>query len=123
MPSRSAAAVMMRRLAWCGIMSRRLGRDRQVALEQVAADFVHLADGVLEDLLAVLLDVVHARFCTVSMRGGHAAAAGRHVRGVAAGAVDFVQEVDEAGAVVLRTGSSSMAPAPSPNSTQVLRSV
>ena len=51
---------MMRRLAWCGIITATSSPVSPLRVQQVAADFVHLADGVLEDLLAVLVDVVQA---------------------------------------------------------------
>ena len=66
-----------------------------VACEQVPASLEHFADGVLEDLRAVLVDEVQTLVHGL-VGSWQAAAAGGHLEGVPARAVDFAQEIEEA---------------------------
>ena len=103
MPRRSAAAVMMRLLAWCGIDHGHVVGGEAVARQQVAAGFVHLADGVLEHLAAVLVDVVQA-LVDGFVGSRQAAAAGGHLEEIAARAVHLADEIDEAQVVFAIAG-------------------
>jgi hypothetical protein len=106
---------MMRRLAWCGIIAPIVRHGEPVARQQIAAGFVHLADGVFENLLAVLVDVVLVLVDGLVGRR-QAAAAGRHDEGIAARAIDLAHEIDEAQMAVailsagsINTGASAVA--------------
>ena len=82
-------------------------RDEQVhvlaaqaqLLEHLDAGVGHLAHGVLEDVLAFLVDVVQVLLDGL-VAGGAQAAAGRHAQETAARAVDLVGEAQQAGLVV-----------------------
>ena len=92
-----------------------------VALEQALADLVGLAHRELEHRLPFLLHVVQPLVDGL-VRRRLQAAAGRHAQRRPAAAVDLVLEVEDADVASLRPPSTT-APAPSPNSTQVARSV
>src|ERR1022692_441614 len=64
-----------------------------VALQQGGANLEHFPDGVLENLLALLMDVVQASVDGFVARR-HTAAAGGHFEEVAARAIDLAQEID-----------------------------
>ena len=72
-----------------------------VAFEQLLAQFGLLADGELEDLLAVLVHVVHSLLDRFLARGVQAASAG-HVKELGAGTVDFMDVVDQPHGIIFR---------------------
>ena len=111
---------MMRRLAWWATNRSSCSAAHPVALEQALARLHELADRVLEDVGAFLADEMLAAVHRLVGRGAEAPPGG-HVQVAGAGAVHLVGEVDDA-VVVGWTGSSRTAPAPSPKSTQVVRS-
>ena len=93
-----------------------------VALQQPLADLAGVAHRELEDRLAVLLHVVQPLVDGL-VRRRHLAAARRHAQRRAAVAVDHVLEIEDADIRRPTTAQVPTAPAPSPNSTQVARSV
>src|SRR3982074_1835867 len=66
-----------------------------IAAKQLLAAFSLLAHGKLKDLLPILMDVVQFRVDRL-MGGGMETAAGRHVEEASAGAIDFMDEIDQA---------------------------
>src|ERR1700691_536955 len=70
-----------------------------VAFQQLQAGFGLFAHGELEDLLAVLMNVVHF-LVDGFMRGGIEAASAGHLQEASAGAVDFVDEIDQSYGIV-----------------------
>src|ERR1019366_10331011 len=70
-----------------------------VAFEQLQTGFGLLAHGKLEDLLAVLVNVVHLLIDSFT-RGRIEAATAGHIEKTAAGAVDLVDEVDQANRII-----------------------
>src|SRR3984893_6607365 len=72
-----------------------------ITAKQLLADFSLLAHGKLKDLLPILMDVVHFLVDRL-MGGGMETAAGRHVEGAGAGAIDFMDEIDQAHRLVFR---------------------
>ena len=120
-PSRSATAQMIRLFAWCGISRRCLPASGYFG-EHVAAAFVHLAHSVLEHLLPFLLDVVQP----LDPRSRATAACGCRRRASSETAppepsISFRKSMNPSSSPF--ADSTSIAPAPSPNSTQVARSV
>ena len=117
MPSFSALASMMRLLAWCGhepvdVVGRRAGR-----LEGVVDHVRHHADGVTEDLAAL-----HAQ-----ARRWSSSSPGRRRRRACRGGAPSERRCEvrtprSCGVPSPCCASSTIAPAPSPNSTQVVRS-
>ena len=97
----------MRLLAWCGMKQPRSVAGDAVAVEHGFGGFGHLADGELVDGLAVLVDEV-LLVGDGLVRGGEEAAAGGHVEGDGAGAVDLVPEVDEADSRLLRRARAGL---------------
>ena len=97
-PSRSAADMMMRRLAWCDTNRSISAAGDVVALHDAGADLFGLAHGELEDRLAILLHVVQPLIDGFVRRRPQAAAC-RHAQRRPAAAVDLVREIDDAAAV------------------------
>ena len=99
---RSAVALMMRRFAWCAMKISTLFERNSVPFQQQGAVFAHLLHGVLENLLTLLVNVVHLLFDGF-VRCRAQTATGGHVEEFAAGAVDLTHEIDDAFA--FRAGS------------------
>src|SRR5882762_3839253 len=83
-----------------------------ITAKQLLADFSLLAHGKLKDLLPILMDVVH--FLVDRLMGrGMETAPGRHVQEASPGAIDFMDEIDQAHRLVFRGlengGSGSVA--------------
>ena len=93
--SRSAVAAMMRRLAWWAMKQSTSAPVLPFFRQHALGHLGHLLYGVLEDLLAVLMDVVHLLVDGLVRCGIQAAAAG-HVEVLAAGAFDLGDVVDDA---------------------------
>ena len=121
-PMRSAADMMMRLFAWCDTNRSRSSPVRLLPLQQPLADLAGVAHRELEHRLPILLDVVQPLVDGL-VRRRQLAAAGRHAQRRTAAAVDHVLEVEDADVRIVGDGPSTTAPAPSPNSTHVARSV
>ena len=113
---------MMRRLAWCDTNRSRSAGVEAVSLQEPARDLFGLPDGELEDRLAILLHVVQPLLDGLVRRRA-AAATGRHAQRRPAAAVDLVLEVEDGRRLRSPPPTRRHAPAPSPNSTQVARSL
>ena len=99
MPSRSAAAVMMRMLAWCGIITRRPSTVRPLRASRSRQTSYILRTAYLKTCCAFLVDVVQPLVDGL-VRGRQAAAAGGHFEEIAARAIHLAQEIDETAAVL-----------------------
>ncbi len=66
-----------------------------VALEQLRGKLAHPSDGIFEDVLPFLMNVVHALFDRFMRRRVQRAAAG-HIQIAAARAVHIVRKIDDA---------------------------
>src|SRR5260370_12999254 len=83
-----------------------------ITAKQLLADFSLLAHGKLKDLLPILMNVVHFLVDRLVGRGMETAP-GRHVEEASAGAIDFMDEIDQAHRLVFRgleNGGSGPAP-------------
>src|SRR5258708_39508260 len=72
-----------------------------ITAKQLLADFGLLAHGKLKDLLPILMNVVHFLVDRLVGRGMETAP-GRHVEEASAGAIDFMDEIDQAHRLVFR---------------------
>src|SRR5579871_1097592 len=77
-----------------------IGTFQAVALKQLLAKFSLFTNRELEDLLPVLMDIMHLLLHGIN-RGWIQAAAARHVEILASGAVDFMDEINEAHRLVV----------------------
>src|ERR1700751_418176 len=68
---------------------------QSISFEKPFAELSLFANRILKDRLPVLVNEVHLLSDSVMRRGVEAAASG-HLKGAAAGAIDFVQKIDEA---------------------------
>ena len=99
-----------------------IGPRDAVAVHQAPTHFLVLAHGEDEHALPVLMDVMQALVDRL-VRRGQLGTACRHAQGRAATAIDFVCEVDPSRDRRRVTANTTTAPAPSPKSTHVVRSV
>ena len=99
-----------------------LRRIEAVALEQPARDLLGVLHRELEDRRPFLLDVVQALVDGLVRRRQRLPPAGMHSAGPPLPSI-IVREVDDVRLVRRSPRDRTTAPAPSPNSTQVVRSV
>src|ERR1700676_783837 len=83
---RSAVALMMRKLAWCGMNAS--------MSEQFLAELGLFAHGKLKHLLPILVYVMHSLFNRFFTRRVQAASPG-HVKELSPRTIDFVNEIDQ----------------------------
>ena len=93
-PSRSDAASMIRRFAWCDTNRSICDGSMPLRLEQPPRDLLGVLHRELEDRRPFLLHVVQPLVDRL-VRRRQLAAAGRHAQRRAAAAVDHVREVDD----------------------------
>ena len=119
--SRSAVAMMMRRFAWCAMKQSTSLPVRPFVSQDALGHLRHFLNRVLEDLLAILMNIVHF-LVDGFMRRWVQAAARRHVQVLSARALDLRTWSMIPGSPS-SAGSSSTAPAPSPKMMHTARSL